>query len=301
MHTQINTGIDSAGPARRRPRTALAAVCLGFGISSPSDALCCPSLERTHAATRRQGARRQRSGKRRAAPQTDRTYPESEDGEPIVLRRSLVDQTADVQLVDDLAQSTQRLSDKPRSRMLADVDDEALARVACRGGTAGSEAFSELVRRHRPQIVRLADHLLSNCAEAEDVAQEAFVRAYLAFDRFPMGANFEAWMRVVVTRLAYNHRRDKKTRNEYYDQLEVSRSTQDNIAEREALTKVLDDVSCTCREIIVLKYVREMSVREIANALDLGLSATKMRLLRAREQFNAVWGRETNPPLELTA
>ncbi len=175
------------------------------------------------------------------------------------------------------------------------VDDEALVRAARKGGSSGEDAFSELIQRHQSKIVRLAGYLLSNFSEAEDVAQEAFVRAYLALDRLPEDANFEAWMRVIVTRLAYNHRRDSKTRSKYHDQIEAPRASSDNFAEREALSKVLAELSYPYREILVLRYVEEMSVKEIADVLDLGLSATKMRLLRAREQFDAVWQRETNP------
>lgn len=182
-----------------------------------------------------------------------------------------------------------------RAPTMMAVDDGALAQAVRKGGAAGAEAFSELVRRHQSRIVRLAGYLLSNSSEAEDVAQAAFVRVYLAFDRFPEGASFQAWMRVVVTRLAYNHRRDNKTLCRYHDQLEAPTSGQDVFAEREALRTVLSGISWREREILLLRYVEEMSVKEIADFLDLGLSATKMRLLRARGQFDDVWRRETEP------
>lgn len=175
------------------------------------------------------------------------------------------------------------------------VDDGALAHAVRKGGTAGEDAFSELVRRHQSGIVRLAGHLLSNFSEAEDIAQAAFLRVYLAFNRFPEGACFQAWMRVVVTRLAYNHRRDDKTRNRYRDQFEVPRFTQDTFAEREALSIVLSQLPHLYREILMLRYVEELSVQEITDVLDLGHSATKMRLLRARERFDDIWQRETDP------
>ena len=174
-----------------------------------------------------------------------------------------------------------------------ELDDLELIALARSGGSRGSTAYSVLVRRHQANIVRLTTYLLGGATDAEDVAQEAFVRAYSALDRFPEGGSFRAWMRVIATRLAFNQRRDGGTRKKYQDQIDAPPPSGDRVATREALERVMAELPYPFREILVLRYVEELSISEIATLLELGESAAKMRFLRARENFDVAWGRLT--------
>jgi RNA polymerase sigma-70 factor (ECF subfamily) len=81
---------------------------------------------------------------------------------------------------------------------------------AAKGGD--SEAFGAFVRRHQRRVFRLALHLLQNTAEAEDVAQEAFVRAYGALDRFDGRSEPFTWLYRITVNLSLNAIRSRKTR-----------------------------------------------------------------------------------------
>lgn len=174
---------------------------------------------------------------------------------------------------------------------LRDVPEHELIRSFRSAGKSGDEAYAELVRRYQAQIVRLVGYLLGDPAEAEDVAQEAFVKAFMARDTFDRGDNFAGWIRTIATRVAFNCRRDTATRERYHaafaEPAEPVRSGDDGEV-RDLLANVLTRLSYAYREILVLRYVEELSVQEIGEVLELGESATKMRLLRAREEFWAL-------------
>ena len=170
---------------------------------------------------------------------------------------------------------------------LRDVSESELVRRFRAGGREGDEAYSELVVRYQARIVRLVGYLLGSSADAEDVAQEAFVRAFLARDSFSRGDEFGAFIRTIATRVAFNCRRDTATRQRYHEQVPRPESPggDDDAAARDLIERVLNGLSYAYREILVLRYVEELSLREIAGMLNLGESAAKMRLMRARTEF----------------
>jgi RNA polymerase sigma-70 factor (ECF subfamily) len=88
-----------------------------------------------------------------------------------------------------------------------DTDRELVDKA--RGGDA--EAFGVFVRRHQRRVFRLAVHLLRNAAEAEDITQEAFVRAYGALDRFDGRSEPFTWLYRITVNLSLNAIRSRKT------------------------------------------------------------------------------------------
>ena len=182
---------------------------------------------------------------------------------------------------------------------LKSMDERALVAVAKGGGPHARDAYAELVRRHQAWLVRLIAQLMRvQPAEAEDLAQEAFVRTFAAIDRLPDDVHFKAWIRVVATRLAYNARRNRRTRERIGDSLPPPPSAQhtDALAERQALDRVLGELSYPYREVLLLRYVEELPIEEVAQTLNIGLSAAKMRLKRARAAFIEKYDAATERP-----
>ena len=177
---------------------------------------------------------------------------------------------------------------------LLQLPDESLVARARRGGASGRAAFDALVRRHEHWLVRMLT-LMVGQAEAADVAQEAFVRAYLAIGRYEGNTGFRAWIRVIASRQAFNRRRAAQTRRRKTGEMqrlaEPVRAPQAGVAERigarEVVQTILPTLSYPYREILVLRYVEELALSDIAAILDIGSSAAKMRLTRAREAFVA--------------
>ncbi len=167
--------------------------------------------------------------------------------------------------------------------------DAELIALARRGGPRGRGAFGDLVDRHHAWIVRLVRYLLAGSAAAEDVAQEAFVRAFLALPHYDERGDFTAWLRVIATRVAFNHRRSESTREHYHGMIKPPEACKSTVVERDALEHALSRISYASREILILRYVEELSIKEIANILHIGSSAAKMRLMRARVQLRRAY------------
>ena len=174
--------------------------------------------------------------------------------------------------------------------------DAALVRLVREGGEPGKQAYSALVQRHRVWLVRYLLYLLHDPGTAEDIAQEVFVRGFLRIEQFK-GGSFKAWLRKIATNLAFNHHRDRRVAREYEEEAmellaERLSGPQEHAEIREALLKAFAQVPYAIREVLVLRFVEELSVAEIARVLHIGESAAKMRLLRARQDFAQVWNSE---------
>src|SRR5215469_12259368 len=91
------------------------------------------------------------------------------------------------------------------------IDDTMLIREAQRGN---SSAFEELVRHYDQAVLRLALHLTGNESEAQDVYQDAFLKAYKNIGSFRFECSFYTWIYRVVTNLCLDHLRKKQVRKE---------------------------------------------------------------------------------------
>ena len=163
-------------------------------------------------------------------------------------------------------------------------------------------AFDELVNRHAAKIFRLARHITRNDAEAEDVLQDAFYKAYTRLGQFHADAQFYTWL----VRIAVNEAlmRLRKRRNSKTVSLDAELETEDGSLQREAaspnenpeqgysraetrkfLEQAIDSLDEGYRTVFVLRDVEGLSTQETAEMLDLSISAVKSRLLRARLQL----------------
>jgi RNA polymerase sigma-70 factor (ECF subfamily) len=173
----------------------------------------------------------------------------------------------------------------------SDADDRRaeldLARRARRGDAA---AFDELVRRfHRP-VLRFCWRLLRS-PDAEDLAQDTFVRAFVHFDRFDPERPVLPWLVAIARRLCLDllRRRKVSTRVETMpvsDQL--TPSPEDEASFREQLSRLdraLADLGEGPREAIILFHIEEMSYRDIAAALEVPMGTVMTWLHRGRAQL----------------
>src|SRR3989442_6131471 len=96
-------------------------------------------------------------------------------------------------------------------QMLGRIDDTLLVREAQRGNRA---AFEELVRHYDGAVLRLAMHLTGSDHEAQDIYQEAFLKAYKSVGNFRFECSFYTWIYRIVTNLCLDHLRKRQTRRE---------------------------------------------------------------------------------------
>jgi RNA polymerase sigma-70 factor (ECF subfamily) len=156
------------------------------------------------------------------------------------------------------------------------------------------DAFGELVRIHQHEVYTLAVRLVRDPDVALDVAQDSFVRAWLAMPKFRGDAKFSTWMHRITVNTAWTHRA-KRNRvrldpiHELYDEPESG--TLDPIRAGESasvaplISKALLDLSESVRAVVVLKDVYDWGHNEIAEHLDISVTAAKVRLHRGRKEL----------------
>lgn len=176
-------------------------------------------------------------------------------------------------------------------RMELDTDI-ALVRRA-RGGDF--EAFEQLFERHRALVYRFAYQMTSRRDDAEDIVQEAFVRAYQNLHRYRDEAKFTTWLLRIVTNLCTDQAR-MSTRRTALEQQEAKGAldwmtigdTDDPVSNLEqdrrkkALRTALNALPSHHRTVIVLRDIEEREYPDIAEILGCSVGGAKLRVLRAR-------------------
>ena len=167
--------------------------------------------------------------------------------------------------------------------------------------TNGKPTPEKVFREHGPRVYHLARRMLGNDADAEDVAQDVLVQVVRKLDTFRGDSNVATWLHRVTVNAALAHRRKRALRDqrESHDALELFASnghhaqpvrpwsvTPDVQAERrettELIEKAIADLPEVYRDVYVLADVEGLPNAEIAEMLELGLTAVKSRLHRAR-------------------
>ncbi len=175
--------------------------------------------------------------------------------------------------------------------MSSEVQDETFLLGRARQGDLS--AFEEIVRRHQRRVYGVALRIVRSHAVADDVAQEAFLRAWKALDRFELGRPFGPWICRIAANLAVNHVRSPVAREdplpEGHREARASQASPlDGVLDGEAqqlLNEALEALPADQRAVFVLRTVEEMSYREIADALELSSGTVMSRLYRAREKL----------------
>jgi RNA polymerase sigma-70 factor, ECF subfamily len=185
---------------------------------------------------------------------------------------------------------------EPTRAAVSAPDNEAALVTAARAGNLG--AFEELVRRYEGKIYRLGYNITQNSADAEDVAQDAFLKAFEHLNDFQGDSRFYTWL----VRIAVNEalmRLRKRRPNQV--SLEEPIETEDDLVPREVadwgpspeeryeqtelrriLSEAIAQLEPTYRSVFQLRDVEQLSTEETAQALGLSVPAVKSRLLRAR-------------------
>ena len=157
-------------------------------------------------------------------------------------------------------------------------------------------AYEELVRRYQDVAVRTA-HLISPDGDAEDAAQEAFVKAHAALGRFRAGSPFRPWLLRIVTNEARNRRRSAGRRANLALRAAEDRPPDDAAPSpesavlaserRAALLAAVNGLRDDDREVISARYFLELSESETAEALGIPRGTVKSRLSRALDRLRA--------------
>jgi RNA polymerase sigma-70 factor (ECF subfamily) len=174
-------------------------------------------------------------------------------------------------------------------------DEDRLVEAAQGGDQA---AFGEIVRRYQRAVFRIAYGLTRNPSDADDLAQEAFVRAYQAIGRFRVGEPLYPWLSRITVNLAYSLYRRRRRRPEAALEplLEAGRqwaSDDDPVAATEHrerqrhLEAAFAQLSIEHQTVLVLRVVEGLSYDQIAQSLGVPPGTVMSRLSRARAELKA--------------
>lgn len=169
--------------------------------------------------------------------------------------------------------------------------EEQLIWQAQQGDTA---AFEALVNQHAQLVYNLALRTLNNPQEADDIAQETFVRAWRALPRFRAESRFSTWLYRITTNLCYNRLPQLKQEltaldpTEDVELVDWSQRVDKHLltAEmRRELQNALDNLSESYRLLLTLRHLQGLSYAEIAEITEMPLGSVKTGIFRARREM----------------
>jgi len=186
------------------------------------------------------------------------------------------------------------------NKVVEPPSEESLLVEAARSGDIG--AFESLVRRYDRNVFRIAQHITQNREDAEDVVQDAFLKAYQNLGQFQGQSKFYTWLvRIAVNEALMRLRRRRPERTVSID--EDVKTEEDSMPReiadwspnpeqlytqselKDILGKTIQGLPPSFRTVFVLRDVEGLSTEETASALELSVPAVKSRLLRARLQL----------------
>lgn len=164
-------------------------------------------------------------------------------------------------------------------------EDEALLVVRVRNGD--ESAYKELIDRHRTRLIRTASNILRDPIEAEDVAQEAFLKAYRELCRLREDRAFASFIYRICVRLCVDRLRLRRAEP---SPLEPSEQAQNGSIENKVLIeKLLAQLPPDLKTTLILREVEQLSYEEVAVVMKVPVGTVRSRLHTARERFRTLW------------
>jgi RNA polymerase sigma-70 factor (ECF subfamily) len=192
------------------------------------------------------------------------------------------------------------------ARTEEDAEDVRLMELV---GAGDSGAFEQLVERHQRLVVGTVGRMLGNSSDAEDIAQQVFVRVWKSAKRYVPRAKFTTWLLKITRNLVFNELRRRSRHPQVPLQAESEEEERpirdenaiapDAAMLEQELQKAIDAAIAhlpeTQRLAVILRRYEELSYEEIAETLDQSVSAVKSLLFRARTELRESLQRYLSP------
>lgn len=158
-------------------------------------------------------------------------------------------------------------------------------------------AYRELLVRYERIVYGTCMNMLGNPQDAEEVCQDAFLQVFHKIHQFEGRSTFKTWLYRIVFNLCLNKRKSAATRREreiqagqqYAEELENAHKAYFAATPDDRVRDTLDRMREEEREVILLRFSSDLSLAEMSEVLNIKLSATKMRLYRAMEEFKTIY------------
>lgn len=155
------------------------------------------------------------------------------------------------------------------------------------------KAFEELTTAYKDMIYTLCYRMTGSATDAEDLLQEILIKLFLSLNKFDGRSAFSTWLYRVTRNHCLNFLAKQKHEHAQIDALPEGDVLVDNSTEAsrqdQRTQAALASIDADDRSLLIMKYVIDLDVKEISEILQIGLSATKMRLTRTREKFKQLF------------
>jgi RNA polymerase sigma-70 factor, ECF subfamily len=173
-----------------------------------------------------------------------------------------------------------------------------------------TSAFGEIVLKYQDKVYNLCRHMLRSAEDAEDAAQDVFLKAFQALPKFQPDASLSTWLYRIATNTCIDRRKKPIFESLFGDSGEGEKLINDRASDApspeklyqskqidQALQENLGKLSPKLRAIIILKEIEDLSYEEIADTLEISMGTVKSRIARAREELQKLMQnfREQNP------
>ncbi len=174
--------------------------------------------------------------------------------------------------------------------------------IIARARRGDADAFEQLVEAYREPVFRLALRMCGNAADAEEAAQEAFIAAWRGLPNFRGESKFSTWLYQLASHAAIDLLRREKRQIAAEDITEVNapdnapdpQQRVEQSEQRQAVRDAIWQLTPEYRQIVVLRFLQELSYEEIGTALKLPVGTVKSRLNRARSQLKEILSQSGN-------
>ena len=198
-----------------------------------------------------------------------------------------------------MSRSTAASNSESRSNDLDTSDDDLDVALMLRVGQGDENAFERLIERHQRVVVGTVAKMLGNTTDAEDIAQQVFIRLWKSAPRYKPKAKFTTFLFTITRRLVFNESRRRSRKREYSieereddyhlqtpDERRIS--PDEDMLQRElrmAVDQAIAELPEKQRLAVILRRYEEMPYDEIGNILGISVSAVKSQLFRARHSL----------------
>lgn len=170
-----------------------------------------------------------------------------------------------------------------------------------------TRAFSVLVNRYKHMVFTLAAKILKNHEEAEEVSQDVFVKAYLALSTFKGESKFSTWLyKIAYYRSLDELKKQKRSLNTssidsdtefHLSSMENALDTLEADERKLAIKNAIDELPHDDAVVITLHYFEELSLKEIADIMNIEANTVKVRLFRSRKRLGGLLATKLEPEI----
>jgi len=155
----------------------------------------------------------------------------------------------------------------------------------CRAGD--QVALSHIIDKHRTRLIRVATNILRDQHEAEDVAQEAFIRGFRELANLRDDRAFAGYIYRIAVRICMDRLRSRRQAPAEFDSGQAAQGTR--IENRVVIEKLLAQLTPDLRTTLVLREIEQLSYEEVSELMKVPVGTVRSRLHTARERFRELW------------